>query len=229
VAERGGGHPLGGPERAFVTRHWRQSLVGRRDRGRELPKRCGRACWRARSPACCDGTAPHERPRGVFSFLTWPFALAQLFAVEEFLGGTSRSAHAEEEQGKSTRSARGEDLGSGIDAALNESRHRSASEEGETADAEAALARPNLIEPSAPEAFSQPRDNEEENGNGADTRGSGASSGGGGGGSGGGSGSGGSDAQTATDIGGAVSGSAGQMTNALGSGPSWLNMACSPR
>jgi hypothetical protein len=61
-----------------------------------------------RRAALFEATAgPHERPRGFFSFLTWPFALAQLFAVEEFLGGTSRSAHAEEEQGKSTRSARG--------------------------------------------------------------------------------------------------------------------------
>jgi hypothetical protein len=58
VAQRGGGHPLGGPERAFVRRHLRRPLLAdRRDRGREPPRRCGQACWRARSPACCDGAA----------------------------------------------------------------------------------------------------------------------------------------------------------------------------
>src|SRR5229473_4102716 len=36
-AQRGGGHPLGGPERTFVTRHRRRSSADRRDRGRERP------------------------------------------------------------------------------------------------------------------------------------------------------------------------------------------------
>jgi hypothetical protein len=57
VAEGGGGYPLGGPERAFVTRHLQQSSAGRPDLGREPPRRCGRVCWRARSPACCGAAA----------------------------------------------------------------------------------------------------------------------------------------------------------------------------
>jgi hypothetical protein len=51
------GSPLGGPERACITRHWRRSSADRRDRAREPPKRCERACWRARLPACCGAAA----------------------------------------------------------------------------------------------------------------------------------------------------------------------------
>jgi hypothetical protein len=57
MAERDGGHPLGEPERACITRHRRRSSADRSDRAREPPKRCGQACWRARSPACCAGAA----------------------------------------------------------------------------------------------------------------------------------------------------------------------------
>src|ERR1700720_1295350 len=63
VAERGGGHLLGEPERAFVMLHgW--SSVDRCHRAREPPRRCGRACWRARSPACCGAAVLKlARPR----------------------------------------------------------------------------------------------------------------------------------------------------------------------
>jgi hypothetical protein len=40
-----------------ITRHRRRSSADRSDRAREAPRRCGRACWRARSPACCGVAA----------------------------------------------------------------------------------------------------------------------------------------------------------------------------
>src|SRR5262249_28459696 len=54
VAERGGVHSLGEPERADVRQHWQGSLAHSRGRARARPRRYGRAYWRARSPADCD-------------------------------------------------------------------------------------------------------------------------------------------------------------------------------
>jgi hypothetical protein len=48
VAEGGGGYPLGGPERAFVTRHLQQSSAGRPDLAIASMLRCSRL------DACCD-------------------------------------------------------------------------------------------------------------------------------------------------------------------------------
>jgi hypothetical protein len=167
---------------------------------------------------------PHEKPRGVFSFVTWSFALAQVFAFVEFLGGMSRSATANEEQ--SARSAPEIHPASAIDAALTEPRQILDGQGGETAAVEDTVAHSNLIEPNATGAFSQPRDDEVgANGNAADNkRAGGAEDTDGSGGSGE---SGDTDPQIRPDAGSAESNSAGLMTIVPGSStpPSLLNLS----
>src|SRR4029453_16788421 len=68
---RGDGvYPLGGPERAFTTRHRQRSSVDRHGRALERPRRCGRACWRVRSPACC-GEAVSMPSRSMATDRAW--------------------------------------------------------------------------------------------------------------------------------------------------------------
>ena len=41
---------------AAITQRWVWFLIDRLDRARAQPRRCGRVCWRARSPACCGAS-----------------------------------------------------------------------------------------------------------------------------------------------------------------------------
>jgi len=120
---------------------------------------------------------------------TWLFVLVQVFA-EQFLDGALRVAVDDEDQAESARSGTGEDLGSAIDAALNEPRRPLGGPDGEMADAGAAegYSAPvdHRLDPSAAEARSQQWDNEgTADGSVAGSKGGGGMSGGGGGSSGG--------------------------------------------
>ena len=120
-----------------------------------------------------DGAArPQERSREFFSFLTWPFVLAQVLAIAQFLDGTLRAAVADAEEAGSGR-ARPGDLGSAFDAAPNNAHQLQGATEDETPDAQAAegyVAPVDRQKPSATETPPQHRANK-------DTADEGASSG----------------------------------------------------
>ncbi len=72
---------------------------------------------------------PPERPREFMSFLTWPFVLAQVFAVESLLKSTTTALAQEQEFEQKTIRA-GEGAPKSEDAALVEAANLAAAEEG---------------------------------------------------------------------------------------------------
>src|SRR5262245_41238858 len=59
-----------------VTLHEARSAADIRDRAREQPRRCGRACWRARLPTCCGGAASMPARSKAISLASPPLAAA---------------------------------------------------------------------------------------------------------------------------------------------------------
>src|SRR5262245_20776780 len=59
-----------------VTLHEARSAADIRGRAREQPKRCGRACWRARLPTCCGGAALMPARSKAISLASPPLAAA---------------------------------------------------------------------------------------------------------------------------------------------------------
>jgi hypothetical protein len=64
-------------------------------------------------------TRSPEKQRGLLSFLTWPFVLAQVFAVAELLAARSASAHENEESAGPSKPAVAEDSAAPLEAILN--------------------------------------------------------------------------------------------------------------
>ena len=73
-------------------------------------------------------TQPLDRRRGQFNFLTWPFFLAQVFAIEQVLGDALRPPVIGEEAPRSDRS---EGTDAGFETFPLEPRHKASADNGE--------------------------------------------------------------------------------------------------